>query len=366
MKKSIFKTILILFVYVLLIVMLVSCSVLDSVFGNSSDGQTSNNDNNHTHDFVQKSDDTKHYMECNCGEKINTADHTMIWVIDFEPSYNTPGYKHEECDVCGYTTKENTVIDAYTEDNYIDCTIALDEKLISSLLDYLFDFYTDYDIPGYVLGEQIELCKSNEYNPVLVKFGEERYFAVAYFNPSHDGGEDFCCCNEYTWVGFKNIDKLPEMWNGERFVAAFQINPADLSVNLKNSDSETYIEHYKFFYPSFSHGVAAIPQITFDRHFILLTKSNEKTIYYSSGVAYHESFSIKCVEIEGESYRAQKMKTQYNDGRCYETNLEMFLDPYYDYLESVMIKDMYSEKYDHYTTDYVLFKIDDIKKIISE
>lgn len=69
-----------------------------------------NNSTFHTHDYKLKSNETEHFMECSCGEVKDRTEHAFEWVVDSEPTYTTPGYKHKECGTCGYKTEENTVI----------------------------------------------------------------------------------------------------------------------------------------------------------------------------------------------------------------------------------------------------------------
>ena len=47
-------------------------------------------------------DETNHWNTCECGEKLNTAKHTFIWVTDKEATKTEKGEKHEECEVCHY------------------------------------------------------------------------------------------------------------------------------------------------------------------------------------------------------------------------------------------------------------------------
>ena len=48
------------------------------------------------------SDENNHWNRCECGEKINIAPHSYIWVTDKEATATEAGSRHEECDVCGF------------------------------------------------------------------------------------------------------------------------------------------------------------------------------------------------------------------------------------------------------------------------
>lgn len=44
-----------------------------------------------------------HWQECDCGFKAHLGEHTFEYVIDEEPTAYQPGWKHNECTVCGYS-----------------------------------------------------------------------------------------------------------------------------------------------------------------------------------------------------------------------------------------------------------------------
>lgn len=65
------------------------------------------------HDYGDqwKNDEQQHWKECGCGNKIEVADYTFVWVTDTAATEESTGLKHEECTICGYTRNEGTVID---------------------------------------------------------------------------------------------------------------------------------------------------------------------------------------------------------------------------------------------------------------
>ena len=71
----------------------------------------------HTHSYGTdwKYDGTNHWHECECGDKADTAAHSLQWVIDKAATKEATGIKHEECTVCGAKRSENTVIDKLTD-----------------------------------------------------------------------------------------------------------------------------------------------------------------------------------------------------------------------------------------------------------
>ena len=52
------------------------------------------------------SDDSTHWHECTCGDKIDEAKHDFKWVVDKAPTATEVGSKHQECTVCGHKLAE--------------------------------------------------------------------------------------------------------------------------------------------------------------------------------------------------------------------------------------------------------------------
>lgn len=76
----------------------------------------------HNHDYLDelKGDETNHWKEYDCGEKIEVAAHTYKWVIDKQATETEKGSKHQECIVCGYKLAkvEIPVVENDTETNF--------------------------------------------------------------------------------------------------------------------------------------------------------------------------------------------------------------------------------------------------------
>ena len=59
----------------------------------------------HTHSYGTdwKYDDTNHWHECECGDKVDVAAHSASeWIVDTAATETAEGSKHKECTVCGY------------------------------------------------------------------------------------------------------------------------------------------------------------------------------------------------------------------------------------------------------------------------
>ena len=57
---------------------------------------------NHNYGTEWKYDETNHWHECECGNKVDITAHTFKQIIDREATATEKGSKHEECTVCGY------------------------------------------------------------------------------------------------------------------------------------------------------------------------------------------------------------------------------------------------------------------------
>ena len=65
----------------------------------------------HVHSFSAqwKSDDTRHWQECECGEKVNLADHVVSeWTTVTEATKEQDGIDEGTCAVCGRTVRRST------------------------------------------------------------------------------------------------------------------------------------------------------------------------------------------------------------------------------------------------------------------
>ncbi len=101
-----------------------------------------NNSKFHTHNYKLKSNETEHFMECSCGEVKDSTEHAFEWVVDSEPTYTAPGYKHKECTICKYET-ENTIIERLIHTDGFDngLTISLPNKKTFANKEKLIEFY---------------------------------------------------------------------------------------------------------------------------------------------------------------------------------------------------------------------------------
>lgn len=113
-------------------------------------------------------DENTHFHACTvCDTPMNMQDHTFVWVTDREPTYTTPGQKHEACTVCGYirqTAEIPVTPHTHTPDmvwNYDDtthwqvCTIC-DTQINQA--SHSFSWVIDREATGTKPGEKHEEC----------------------------------------------------------------------------------------------------------------------------------------------------------------------------------------------------------------
>ena len=244
-----------------------------------------------------------------------------------------------------------------------DDTIQLDSELITALSEYLKNYYISYEIPSLTFDQKIDKCKK-ERTPIFVSFGDECYYAVAYYNEPHVNAGKFCCYDKYTWIGFKNAESISEILNGEKIVASFQINCAETCYNIKTDDKNYVVGHFTLYQPEFVDGKAVSPDVSFKNSFIFLTTSEEKLIYYSSKSALHEVYSFDCIEINDCYFAKQMVNAEKGDGIYYEIDLHNCFGAYYDDLIESVILGKYSEKNLDHTINYALINIEDLAEII--
>ncbi len=62
-------------------------------------------------DISWTSNADNHSKICSCGEELEKAAHTFVWVTDTDSTCDSTGIQHEECSVCGYKRNEGTTLE---------------------------------------------------------------------------------------------------------------------------------------------------------------------------------------------------------------------------------------------------------------
>ena len=115
------------------------------------------------------------------------------------------------------------------------------------------------------------------------------------------------------------------------------------------------VQYCLIYYPQFSDGVNVAACIYFDDTFVFLNDCANDTVYYYDDKI--NSSKIPCVELDGRFYVIQSI--DYSIGSINTRPLHSEFGAYYDYLMGVMITD----KYDTYTFQYGLFRLEDIAAV---
>ena len=70
---------------------------------------------NSIHDETWKYDDTNHWKECSCGEKLNVANHAYgEWSVTKPATTTEEGSRERTCSVCEYTQKETIPVHVHS------------------------------------------------------------------------------------------------------------------------------------------------------------------------------------------------------------------------------------------------------------
>ena len=240
--------------------------------------------------------------------------------------------------------EDNQLFEVY-QNPQIDITDEeLQEKIYSHLTDYLEMYGAEILIVPRTFEDHINDIKKGK-RPILVKISPEDYYYVcAYYNASHDysEGEDdlYCCCNDYTWVSFENATDIAEEYNGEKFIAAFQLNTSSLTCDLLSKEASVpIIQHFQMFEPEFFEGFNIKEPDEFNHEVVYLTPSNADVILYCmSNVEYQLSY-VGCMYYENEYFIKTLIKMEPEKGACIDNDLNDEFGEYYDYLiDSVRYK----------------------------
>ena len=324
----------------------------------------------HTHEYVAQNDENQHYSVCECGAKTEPESHDYEWVIDKEPSYTIVGVQHKECKICGHKTEQNTSI---TQTHNEDGTLKLDEKLIAELREHFSDIRASSEMYNPSFSKKVTEYPTYS-EPVFVKFSKENcYYVIAYFNDDHEYREEeiyvACCREKYTFVGFENLEDIPETYNGEEIIGAFQINLQEFCYDIKANSTDRIIEHYSIFNPEFVNGVCQAPDIELPEQFITFVSEENEHSYYSYDIQYaHLCKSILCIEVDGEYYVYDNRIYEVEGAYPEEILIREFGD-YYEQLRAMMISGRYSVTYEYgngrsETINYAIFKLEDIAELM--
>ena len=259
----------------------------------------------------------------------------------------------------------------------IEGELEKNSDLVATLVAYLEQYLTDYDLIGRTFAQKIDDIK-NGVQPLHVAFDpSDYYFVCGYYNSSSEYGDPgYRRCNEYTWVGYKNEQDVKEYYNDMKWAVVFQINKASTIVDIISKENVVpNMEHFQIYTPTFENGVNIATPAIFDETFIYLnypncylnrSSQNTSTMYYCKSIYYHHLNTIACVCLDGEYYLSFYQYTVYSDGlRGEENNYTYSFGMYYDSLMNVMKKEKYHTIDEHERTSfYGTISFDDFINVV--
>ena len=252
----------------------------------------------------------------------------------------TEGITTENVTTEEVTTEEKTYKELTTEDEH-------GKKLYWTLVDFL-GMKLGYDEPlDSILEAQLNRNLQRGRQVTHVQFDTSNYYFVcAYYRGEHaNEDDDYCCRNQYTWVIFEDENHIQEYYKDLEFVVAFQINKTLSAIDIAtNEDVTTEIEHYMQYTPEFVNGVNIADKSDEDITYICFVKPNDKYMFDCSKEYHHFTYTLSCIELDGEWYIWVNNK-----------DLAVEFGKYYDDLIGV------TREYDE---NHVVIKFDDFAKAV--
>ena len=264
----------------------------------------------------------------------------------------------------------NTADNIYEQSFAVDDSNTLNDGLIDALVEYLRDFYVQYELPDTSLSIKIDKIKNGQ-QPLLVDFDPDNfYFVCGYYDGvTVNGPLEYKNSEEYTWVRFESQNEIKEIYEDKNFIVAFQINKALLVRDIASHQAIIpRIEHFQMYEPIFENGVNTNAHIIFEKEFIYLNPSNAERVYHSTSAFNHQAVTIPCILLDNKYYITRVTYSIHASGNTSERNLKGDFGTYYDALMSIMNTTKYSVTNEQGRTDYYgLIDIDDfVNHILNE
>ncbi len=244
----------------------------------------------------------------------------------------------------------------------------IEEEIRSQLSNYLYSLGVDYGLIGYTFEDQINSIKKGA-RPILVSFdSKDCYYVCAYYSTSDDHlegiGEIYCCVDNYTWVKFDKATDIPESYNDEKLIAAFQMNGAALSSDLLSKEIEVpIIYHFRMFEPEFTNGFNIKELVEFNNTYIYLYGSDRNVVLFCTTNILTRASLIDCIYYENEYYISNMIKKEFTQGEDLVIDLKEDFGEYYDYLTGPSREKIYEETNSREEKTYYL--LTDLESLIS-
>lgn len=213
-----------------------------------------------------------------------------------------------------------------------------ESELIKTLIKYLQELHVCKDMYFLSLSEKIDSIKGGA-EPLYVGFDSSSYYYVCGYSNnafaclekeycsvtneprSKTSWSDYCHAITYTWVRFEKESEIPEYYNGENFVAGFQLNRSLGVTNILSVEANVpNIERFMRYQPEFKDGMNVKPSTVIkDEFFIFLNSSDKDNIYHSlETLSDHDNITIPCVQIEDRYYIYTYGIEEWNFGKYYD------------------------------------------------
>lgn len=273
--------------------------------------------------------------------------------------------------------------------------IPLDKEsdVIESIIDYLYNYYSDHDMPSNSLEWKLRRIESEVWRPLEVTFDTFDYYFVCGYDNDPDSNHYYASrAKKCNWYRFDSAEEIPEYYNGEKCAYVFQFNKASSIVNLLEGQSDVpEMEHFLWYEPEFEDGYNAKSPIAYGETIIYLCYTDyldymsfsylkiwdEGTIYYSTSSYDYRWVTIPTVEIFDEKYISliTRQVTQRNGEESgSETGVELHLGEYADAFTDVVEVEKYSIKTEYksgfeamtHTYYYSCILVEDFFKVLNE
>ncbi len=224
----------------------------------------------------------------------------------------------------------------------------LPEDMLDAIVDYLQSLNMDYDMPPTSVEIKINKIKNGS-QPLHVAFDPEScYFVCGYYNDAHKSEtSEHCCAEEYTWITFEKADKIQEYRNGEKMIAAFQINKALFVRDISQENASIpEMEHFQMYECEFIDGINTNEPVVFDETFIYLNESSKSVVYHNMAIYYHNWVAFPCVNLASQYYLPIQLNVTYPSGHISQINLTYEFGNYHDALIDILVTGKYSVTYE--------------------
>lgn len=253
-----------------------------------------------------------------------------------------------------------------------------DSDIVKAIVDLLYNRHTDHDMHSGEIEYKLYSIEKHGAQLLEITFNPwEYYFVCGYENQKLTSihQEDYRAKN-CTWFKFDSADEIPEYYNDEKCVFAFQVNKSSSIINLLGNDSIPKVDHFLDYEPEFSDGFNTAYPLVFGETiyyvdtpggFYGFDHSADKINYYSTALFYNPWLTLFTIEIDGTI--CIKIPSKTVDGDSEVGNIELRFGEYYELFTDVIYKDAYMVKhleFDSCMYFYSCIKIDDFVKVVNE